>query len=89
MGMSCDKPLPMLPSTQDLLKLLQHAEGLFWSDLNSMSKKGSVSHVREAAISLAIVRALQTSLGLVDDQGSALAGRLLGTLLKVHLGLRA
>ncbi|KAI5895597.1 uncharacterized protein SCHCODRAFT_01122301 [Schizophyllum commune H4-8] len=85
MGMSCDKPLPMLPSTQDLLKLLQHAEGLFWSDLNSMSKKGTVSHVREAAISLAIVRALQTSLGLVDEQGSALAGRLLDTSTAVTL----
>jgi hypothetical protein len=51
-----------LPSP-DILDALSNAEKLLWSHLNLMSQKGSVVKVREAAISLALVGAFQTSLG--------------------------
>lgn len=51
-----------LPSP-DILDALANAEKLLWSHLNLMAQKGSVVKVREAAISLALISAFQTSLG--------------------------
>ena len=51
-----------LPSP-DILDALANAEKLLWSHLNLMAQRGSVVKVREAAISLALVGAFQTSLG--------------------------
>lgn len=51
-----------LPSP-DIVDALADAEKLLWSHLNLMAQKGSVVKVREAAISLALVQAFQTSLG--------------------------
>lgn len=55
----CDWTLP----SPDILDDLTNAEKLLWSQLNLMAQKGSVVKVREAAISLALVGAFQTSLG--------------------------
>lgn len=66
------------PTTKEILNTLNTAEKLFWSDLALVARRGNVSHVREAAISLALIRAFQTSLGKAGKDGPTLAARLLG-----------
>lgn len=68
------------PTTQEILGTLNAAEKLFWSDLALVARRGNVSHVRDSVISLALIRAFQTSLGKSGKQGATLAAHLLGTL---------
>ncbi|KAF8842467.1 hypothetical protein BDN67DRAFT_965802 [Paxillus ammoniavirescens] len=77
MGMSGDKDLPLVPATQDILNTLGDAEKLFWADLALTLRRGTVSHVREASVSLAMIRAFQSSLGKASTDGPLLAVRLL------------
>jgi separase len=79
MGMSGDKDLSLVPATQDILSTLGDAEKLFWADLALTLRRGTVSHVREASVSLAMIRAFQSSLGKASTDGPLLAVRLLGT----------
>jgi separase len=65
---------------QDILSTLDDAEKLFWAHLAFVTRRGSVSHVRDAAVSLALIGALQASLGRAGKEGPALAAGLLGTL---------
>lgn len=78
MGMSSDKSLSVLPSTQEIRGILDTAEKLFWADLALVAERGNTSYVRDAAVSLALVKALQTSLGRPMKNGPVLAASLLG-----------
>lgn len=78
MGMSGDKDPSLVPAIQDILGALNDAEKLFWADLALTSRRGAVPHVREASMSLAMIRALQSSLGKASVNAPLLAARLLG-----------
>lgn len=65
-------------SSQDILKSLDHTEELFWSNLELTCRRGNVSHVREAAVRLALVRAFQASLGKPGADETLLTANLLG-----------
>lgn len=71
----------MSTSGQEVVAILDNAEKLFWSDLGLMARRGNVFNVRDAAISLALIQALQTSLGGTSASGAVLATRLLGECL--------
>ncbi|KIJ59919.1 hypothetical protein HYDPIDRAFT_32659 [Hydnomerulius pinastri MD-312] len=77
MGMSGDKDLSLVPATQDILNLLGDSENFFWADLALTSRRGAVPHVREASVSLAMIRALQSSLGKTSSDGPLIAARLI------------
>lgn len=79
MGMSGDKEPSFVPAIQDILGALNDAEKLFWADLALTLRRGTVPHVREASVSLAMIRALQSSLGKASAGAPLLAARLLGT----------
>ncbi|KAG9309980.1 peptidase family C50-domain-containing protein [Chiua virens] len=78
MGMSGDNVSSPTPAVQDILNSLSDAEELFWADLALMWRRGAVSHVREATVSLAMIRALESSLGKTSADAPLLAARLLG-----------
>ncbi|KAH8099548.1 peptidase family C50-domain-containing protein [Cristinia sonorae] len=63
--------------SQDILGTLSAAEKLFWSDLALVARRGKVSHVRDAVVSLALIKAFQTSLGQSQNEGATLTARLL------------
>lgn len=83
MGMSGDKIFSLSPSAQDILATLASAERLFWADLALIARRGKVSRMRDAAVSLAMIRALQSSLGKTGKAGPVLAASLLGKLFIV------
>ena len=68
--------------TQEILAILNHAEKLFWSDLALVAKRGNVFHVRDAAISLALIKAFQDTLGKTGADGPTLAACLLGMFIQ-------
>lgn len=78
MGVSGDKLNRLSPSIQDILATLDSAESLFWADLALVARRGNVSRVRDAAVSLAMIRALQSSLGRAGKAGPVLTAALLG-----------
>ena len=78
MGMSGNRDPSLAPATRDILGALVDAEKLFWADLALTSRRGGVAHVREASVSLAMIRALQSSLGKASADAPLLAARLLG-----------
>ena len=71
---------PLSPSVLEILSLLQNAEKLFWSDLALIARRGHVFQIREAALSLALIRTFQGSLGKGEIDGPVVAARLLGVL---------
>lgn len=83
MGMSGDKNFSLSPSTQDILATLAGAERLFWADLAVIARRGKVSRMRDTVVSLAVIRALQSSLGKAGKAGPVLATSLLGEFLIV------
>ncbi|KAF9225675.1 hypothetical protein BS17DRAFT_749997 [Gyrodon lividus] len=85
MGMSGDKDLSLVPATQDILSALGDAEKLFWADLALTLRRGTVPHVREASVSLAMIRAFQSSLGKASTDGPLLAARLLDASSAISL----
>jgi hypothetical protein len=78
MGMSGDKLFSLSPSTQEILTTLDDAEQLFWADLALVARRGKVSRARDATVSLAMIRALQSSLGKASKAGPVLTAGLLG-----------
>ncbi|KAJ7449960.1 cysteine peptidase C50 [Mycena latifolia] len=86
MGMSTDKAPALSPSTHDILHTLDHAEQLFWLDFTLFSRRGDVSRVRDAVVSLALIRALQTSLGKSGNQDPVLVAGLLDVSSAITLG---
>ncbi|KAJ7775022.1 cysteine peptidase C50 [Mycena metata] len=85
MGMSTDKAPALSPSTHDILHTLDHAEQLFWLDFTLFSRRGDVARVRDAVVSLALIRALQTSLGKSGDQDPVLVAGLLDVSTAITL----
>ncbi|TCD70963.1 hypothetical protein EIP91_000870 [Steccherinum ochraceum] len=76
MGMTGER-MTASATTQDILSTLSAAEKLFWSDLALVARRGKVSHVRDAVVSLALIKAFQTSLGQSKRTGTFLTARLL------------
>jgi len=79
MGMLSTRQSDWTLPSPDILDALANAEKLLWSHLNLMAQKGSVVKVREAAISLALVGAFQTSLGNQRKGVPLVMASLLGT----------
>ena len=77
MGMTGER-ITTSSASQEILGTLTAAEKLFWSDLALMARRGRVSHVRDAAVSLGLIKAFQTSLGQSLSEGPTLTARLLG-----------
>lgn len=85
MGMTSDRAVSLTPSTQDILSTLDHAEQLFLADLALTVDRGNVPHVREATTNLALIKALQTSLGKGGKDGPIIAAHLLDTSSAITL----
>ncbi|KAJ8693527.1 separin protein [Pleurotus ostreatus] len=76
--MSMSRPEGVTPSiTHDIPGLLEKASQMYWSELDLISTQGEVPKVRNAAVSLAMIQALQTSLG----KNGAAASNILVNLL--------
>ena len=69
--------------SQEIARLLGVADDLFLENLAAMARRGEVPSVREAAIYLAYVRALQTSVGHEDANVPVIIANLLGTFLSL------
>lgn len=78
MGMSSCEGVTPPTSTREILASLANAERFFWSGLELSSERGEVHQVREAAVSLMLIRAYQTSLGKGGKNGAIIAAALLG-----------
>ncbi|KAF7338167.1 Cysteine peptidase C50 [Mycena venus] len=85
MGMSTDKVPALSPSTHDILQTLDQAEQLFWLDFTLFSRRGDVPRVRDAVVSLALIRAFQTSLGKSGNQDPVLVAGLLDVSTAITL----
>ncbi|KDQ52064.1 hypothetical protein JAAARDRAFT_40451 [Jaapia argillacea MUCL 33604] len=85
MGLSADKIFSLSPASQDVLMSLGQAEKLFWANLAFTSRKGTVRSVRDAAVSLALIRALQTSLGNGSEESTTLAANILNNSSAITL----
>lgn len=79
--LSATKISSLSPSTQDILTTLGNAESLFWAELTRVARRGNASRMRDATISLAMIRALQSSLGKAGKAGPVLSTALLGAHL--------
>lgn len=78
MGMSTTHKVAFALPTQDVLNALEEAEKLFQANLSLTSRNGNVLKLRDAAISLALIKAFQTSLGRPGNGGSVVTATLLG-----------
>lgn len=79
MGMTCEGVMSPPASTREALAALGTAEQFFWSALELSFDRGEAAHVRDLTTSLALIRALQTSLGKNGKNGATVAANLLGT----------
>ena len=79
MGASGDKYLLNTTSAQVIIRTLTDAGKLFHSVLTSTARCGSVTQVREAASSLALIQSFRSSLG--ENDCSLLVANLLGQSL--------
>jgi hypothetical protein len=64
-------------STREIIKVLSSAEKYFSTSLELASDRGEVTHVRDAAISLSIIRTFQSSLGKNSKNGPTVVAALL------------
>lgn len=62
--------------------MLNEAEKMFWSNISAITRRGRVSHIRDSAGSLALIRTFQTSLGKPGSTGHSLIANLLGNVDK-------
>ena len=76
--MTGENLLSLLPSTQEIVAALEGTEKLYMSDLSLVLKRGEVGHIRDASLSLVMIKALQTSLGNGGNGSCGLAISLLG-----------
>lgn len=79
MGISNDK---LATNSQETARLLGVADGLLLENLGTMVRRGQVASVREAAIYLAYVRALQTSVGRESADVPLIVANLLGACVR-------
>ncbi|OBZ78082.1 hypothetical protein A0H81_02757 [Grifola frondosa] len=84
MGMS-GEDASSSPASQEILGTLMAAEKLFWSDLSFIARRGHVSAVRDAAMSVALIRTLHTSLGRGDEETPILAAQILDAATAITL----
>lgn len=89
MGMSGDRLFSLSPSTQEILTTLDTAEKLFWAELAAVARRGKICRVRDATVSLAVINALQSSLGRVNKVGPVLAASLLSKLSPTSMHLES
>lgn len=68
----------------EILKELETAEQLLWETMRLSCHRGSVSHVRDATLRLALVRTFQASLGKAGADRPLLTVNLMGEPL--HIG---
>jgi hypothetical protein len=85
MGMSGGEIVTPPTATRDLLSALSTAEDFFWSCLELNVDLGEVPQVRDAAISLALIRAYQTALGAKTKNVSTVTAAVLGMSLCIAL----
>lgn len=79
MGMlSKNGGLRTLP-VHDVLTALDSAEKYFQDSISLTAAAGDVVHFRDAAVSLTLVKAFQTSLGRIDESTALHTASLLGT----------
>ena len=78
MGMLSRNTAQRVPPVGDVLVALDSAEKYFRDSIALTEKSGDVLHLRDAAVSLALVKAFQTSLGKIDDRNAIYATSLLG-----------
>lgn len=78
MGMSSRNNAQRMLPIGDILSALDSAEKYFQCSIKLTEKAGDVVHLRGAAVSLALVKAFQTSLGKLDDFDAICAASLLG-----------
>jgi hypothetical protein len=80
-GMTSSRPPSITPSVQEIISTLGEAESVFWGVLGPTNQRGKIPDVRTAAVSLALIQALQGPLGLADNESAILAANLLGTYI--------
>ncbi|KAG5639575.1 hypothetical protein H0H81_012246 [Sphagnurus paluster] len=85
MGMSSKTEVSLVSVTQDIATTLDTAEKLFWENLALINRRGNVMDVRDAATSLALLQAFQTSLGKSGVDGPTLVTRLLDASATITL----
>ncbi|KAJ3742013.1 cysteine peptidase C50 [Lentinula detonsa] len=69
--------ISVTPTMVDIAKDLEHTEKLFWSYLSALGQKGFVPYIREASMSIAIIKTFQASLGRFDPKTPLLTAGLL------------
>lgn len=78
MGMSSGEGIAPPTSTRDILASIVNAEKFFWTSLELSGSRGEVHQVREAALSLGLLRAFQTALGKGGKNNAIITAALLG-----------
>lgn len=78
MGISSDRVLSTNTVLREILNTLSAAERSLRSDLTLIAHRGNVASVRDTAISLALIIALQSSLGNGSTEVSHLVAHLIG-----------
>ncbi|KAF6764468.1 cysteine peptidase C50 [Ephemerocybe angulata] len=77
MGMSSKNNAQRALPIYDVLSALDSAEKYFQESISLTSRTGDVLHFRDAAVSLTLVKAFQTSLGRLDELNAGYASSLL------------
>ncbi|KAF5330235.1 hypothetical protein D9611_010620 [Ephemerocybe angulata] len=77
MGMSSKNNAQRALPINDVLSALDSAEKYFQESISLTSRTGDVLHFRDAAVSLTLVKAFQTSLGRLDELNADYASSLL------------
>ncbi|TFY60535.1 hypothetical protein EVJ58_g5088 [Rhodofomes roseus] len=85
MGISSDRVLGTNTVLREILNTLSAAERSLRSDLSLIAHRGNVASVRDTAISLALISALQSSLGNGSTEVSHLVARLIDMSTSITL----
>lgn len=78
MGMCSGEGVTTPQSTREIQSALATAERFYWDGLGLSNLRGEVHRVREAGITLALIRSLQTALGKGGKNASAITAALIG-----------
>ena len=81
MGMTCISS-PMRAPSQDILEALSSAESIYMSGLSTFYEQSTSMHMRDSAMSLALIKAFQTALGASSNDGPAMAAHLVGEIIR-------
>jgi separase len=78
MGLSCDDGKEPSVGAKQMLEVLAETERWFWDSLRCVIGNGQALHARDAAVSLALLKAFQASLGRQKSNDASVAVKLLG-----------